>query len=169
MTIARSHSAVRFPAMGMLVAAMNPTPRGDVAPGEVGRMEMGGISRSSAVRCSTESIFTSRPRRPFRELSRRSEQATGTSTAQMRAGGKGLEKAAPRGRCSNARLSGKKLDEMAGLDENALTMLGQAMNEMGLSARAATSSGGSRGPSPTWPIPEGVTASTWARRCSTGC
>src|SRR5687768_18585660 len=39
-TIARSHSAVRFPANFMLVAAMNPTPKGDMPAGEVGKREM---------------------------------------------------------------------------------------------------------------------------------
>src|SRR5205823_13303274 len=39
-TIARSHSAVRFPASFMLVAAMNPTPKGDMPAGEVGRREL---------------------------------------------------------------------------------------------------------------------------------
>ncbi len=39
-TIARSHSAVRFPANFMLVAAMNPTPKGDMPVGEVGKRDM---------------------------------------------------------------------------------------------------------------------------------
>ena len=41
-TIARSHSAVRFPANFMLIAAMNPTPKGDLPPGEVGEMRVQG-------------------------------------------------------------------------------------------------------------------------------
>ncbi|MBY0263379.1 MAG: ATP-binding protein, partial [Phycisphaerales bacterium] len=36
-SIARSHSAVRFPASFMLVAAMNPTPKGDIPADEVGK------------------------------------------------------------------------------------------------------------------------------------
>ncbi|MBS0190207.1 MAG: YifB family Mg chelatase-like AAA ATPase [Planctomycetes bacterium] len=138
-TIARSHSAVRFPANFMLVAAMNPTPRGDIAPGEVGRMEMERyLSKLSGPLLDRIDIHIEAPAVPFRELSRRSEQATGTSTAQMREQvAKARERQRRRqGDVPNARLSGKKLDEMAGLDENALTMLGQAMNEMGLSARA---------------------------------
>lgn len=138
-TIARSHSAVRFPANFMLVAAMNPTPRGDVAPGEVGRMEMERyLAKLSGPLLDRIDIHIEAPAVPFRELSRRNEQATGTTTAQMR---EQMAKARARqharqGEIPNARLSGKKLDEMVNLDENALTMLGQAMNEMGLSARA---------------------------------
>lgn len=138
-TIARSHSAVRFPANFMLVAAMNPTPRGDVAPGEVGRMEMERyLAKISGPLLDRIDIHIEAPAVPFKELSRRNEQATGTSTAQMREQvANARERQRKRqGETPNARLSGKKLDEMAGLDENALTMLGQAMNEMGLSARA---------------------------------
>ena len=36
----------------------------------------------------------------------------------------------------NARLSGKQLDKLAPLSEDTKTMLGQAMTELGLSARA---------------------------------
>jgi magnesium chelatase family protein len=36
----------------------------------------------------------------------------------------------------NARLSGKQLDQLAPLSEDAKAMLGQAMGELGLSARA---------------------------------
>lgn len=138
-TIARSHSAVRFPANFMLVAAMNPTPRGDIAPGEVGRMEMERyLAKLSGPLLDRIDIHIEAPAVPFRELSRRNEQATGTTTAQMR---EQVAKARARqqarqGETPNARLSGKKLDEMVNLDDNALTMLGQAMTEMGLSARA---------------------------------
>jgi len=138
-TIARSHSAVRFPANFMLVAAMNPTPRGDIAPGEVGRIEMERyLAKLSGPLLDRIDIHIEAPAVPFRELSRRNEQATGTTTAQMR---EQVAKARARqharqGEIPNARLSGKKLDEMVNLDENALTMLGQAMTEMGLSARA---------------------------------
>ncbi len=138
-TIARSHSAVRFPANFMLVAAMNPTPRGDVAPGEVGRIEMERyLAKLSGPLLDRIDIHIEAPAVPFRELSRRDEQVSGTTTAQMRDQvATARERQRKRqGDTPNARLSGKKLDQMAGLDENALTMLGQAMNEMGLSARA---------------------------------
>ncbi|MFG0283749.1 MAG: YifB family Mg chelatase-like AAA ATPase, partial [Phycisphaerales bacterium JB039] len=39
-TISRSHSSVRFPADFMLVAALNPTPKGDMPAGEEGKRAM---------------------------------------------------------------------------------------------------------------------------------
>jgi magnesium chelatase family protein len=76
---------------------------------------------------------------PFRELSKRNEQAAGTSTSQMRdqvsrARARQIKRQGVQ--TPNARLSGKQLDAMSGLDEDAFAMLGQSMNELGLSARA---------------------------------
>ena len=60
-TIARSHSAVRFPANFMLIAAMNPTPKGDMPVGEVGKRAMDRhMERLSGPCCWTGLIFMSR-------------------------------------------------------------------------------------------------------------
>lgn len=136
-TIARSHSAVRFPANFMLVAAMNPTPKGDVAPGEVGQRAMDRyLSRLSGPLLDRIDIHVEAPAVPWKELS---QAPRGTSSAQMREqalrarsrqhGRQGLG-------TPNARLSGRQLDEFARLDDAAVAMLGRAMTELGLSARA---------------------------------
>ena len=145
-TIARSHSAVRFPASFMLVAAMNPTPKGDMPVGEVGKRDMERyMARLSGPLLDRIDIHVEAPAVPWAELSRGMSAAAGgasekrgTSTAQMR---EMVETArefarARQGPIVNARLSGKQLDEFAMMSEEAKVMLGQAIREMGLSARA---------------------------------
>ncbi|MEO1512515.1 MAG: ATP-binding protein, partial [Planctomycetota bacterium] len=135
-TIARSHGSVRFPASFMLVAAMNPTPRGDVRPGESGRMEMERyIGRISGPLLDRVDIHAEAPAVPYEELSGKPK---GTTTADMRAQ-VNTARAAMRDRqdgIPNARLSGKKLDDLAPMTDAARSMLGQAMTALGLSARA---------------------------------
>lgn len=142
-TIARSHSAVRFPADFMLVAAMNPTPKGDMANDEYSRREMDRyLGRLSGPLIDRIDIHVEAPAVPWKQLSAglsASEGPRGTSSAEMRA--KVLE---ARKRQSdrqgegtpNARLSGRQLDKLAPLTDGARAILGQAMAELGLSARA---------------------------------
>lgn len=136
-TIARSHSAVRFPANFMLVAAMNPTPRGDVAPGEVGKREMERyLSRLSGPLLDRIDIHVEAPAVPFRQLA---GAADGSTTARMReqvlaARVQQTKRQGPG--VPNSRLSGKQLDALAPIDDDARALLGQALTQLGLSARA---------------------------------
>ncbi|MBY0311281.1 MAG: YifB family Mg chelatase-like AAA ATPase [Phycisphaerales bacterium] len=151
-TIARSHSAVRFPASFMLVAAMNPTPKGDVPRDEVGKRAMDRyLSKLSGPLVDRIDIHIEAPAVPWAQLSKSLDQSAprGTSSAQMReqvlsarriqnqrqsgGGGAGGDE---KGTTPNARLSGRQLDELAPMSEDAKVMLGQAMTELGLSARA---------------------------------
>jgi len=136
-TIARAHSTVRFPASFMLVAAMNPTPRGDVPTDSVGKASMerymGRLSRPLVDRID---IHVEAPAVPWKQLSSTGEP--GTSTAEMR---EQVFTARQRqrdrqGRKLNSELSGKELNEFAPLVPDALNLLGQAISELGLSARA---------------------------------
>jgi len=135
-TIARAHAAVRFPASFMLVAAMNPTPKGDVSPGEVGRREMERyLSRLSGPLLDRIDIHVEAPAVPWRDLAGKPK---GSTTGEMReqvlgARGRQYER---QGEKPNARLGGKELDKLAKMDEASLTLLEQAMTGMGLSARA---------------------------------
>ncbi len=136
-TIARSHSAVRFPASFMLVAAMNPTPKGDVAPGEVGQRAMERyLSRLSGPLLDRIDIHVEAPAVPWRQLS---QAPTGSSTQQLRDQALAARERQIRRQGAatpNARLSGKQLDVFATMPDEARTLLGQAMTELGLSARA---------------------------------
>ncbi len=135
-TIARSHGTVQFPASFMLVAAMNPTPKGDVAPGEVGQREMQRyLSRLSGPLLDRIDLHVEAPAVPWSELSRK---ATGTSTADMRTQviAARARSHARQGETTNARLKGKQLDAIMPLEDGAKTLLEQAMTQLGLSARA---------------------------------
>lgn len=135
-TIARSHAAVRFPASFMLVAAMNPTPKGDLPPGEIGRRAMDKyMERLSGPLLDRIDIHVEAPGVPWKQLS---QAPVGTNTAQMRAqvGGARGRQGARQGIKPNARLSGKELDALAGLSDEAMALLGRAMGELSLSARA---------------------------------
>jgi magnesium chelatase family protein len=139
-TIARSHSAVRFPANFMLIAAMNPTPKGDLPPGEVGKREMERyMARLSGPLLDRIDIHVEAPAVPWKQLSNKMAGPAGTSTAAMK---EQVERARVRQHARqgvsvpNARLSGKQLDSMAVMDQQAHDFLGQSMGELGLSARA---------------------------------
>ena len=136
-TIARSHSAVRFPASFMLVAAMNPTPKGDMPVGDVGKRDMERyLARLSGPLLDRIDIHVEAPAVPWKALA---AAPTGTGTAAMReqvGAARGRQTARQGAGVPNARLSGKQLDVLAAMDESARSLLGQAMTEMGLSARA---------------------------------
>ncbi len=136
-SIARSHGTVKFPASFMLVAAMNPTPRGDVAPGEVGRREMDRyVGRLSGPLLDRIDMHVEAPAVPFDQLSSKKK---GTGTAEMRAHTHAARERMSRRQGAglpNARLSGKQLDECAGLTEASSALLRDAMMGLGLSARA---------------------------------
>ncbi len=138
-TIARSHSAVRFPASFMLVAAMNPTPKGDVPTDEVGKRAMDRyLSRLSGPLIDRIDLHVEAPAVPWKQLS---SAPRGTSSAQMRqqvlgARRRQVERKGQGPTTPNARLTGRQLDALAPMDDAARTMLGQAMTELGLSARA---------------------------------
>lgn len=141
-TIARSHSAVRFPADFMLVAAMNPTPKGDMAGDEASRREMDRyLSRLSGPLIDRIDIHVEAPAVPWKQLSAGlsgQDGVRGTTSAQMR--GRVIaardRQRARQGATTNSRLSGRELDRLAPISDGARGMLGQAMAEMGLSARA---------------------------------
>lgn len=137
-TIARAQTTVSFPASFMLVAAMNPTPRGDVAPGAAGRREMDRyLARISGPLLDRIDIHVEAPAVPWKSLS--SAEPRGTSSAQMREGvararARQAERQGPG--CPNARLTGRQLDRLAPMTGPARALLGTALTELGLSARA---------------------------------
>lgn len=76
------------------------------------------------------------PAVPWKQLS---EAPRGTTTDQMRTqvlAARARQANRQGERTPNARLSGRQLDELAPLDERSRTLLGNALSELGLSARA---------------------------------
>ena len=137
-TIARAHSSLRFPARFMLVAAMNPTPKGDKPVDEVGQRTMDRyLSKISGPIIDRIDIHVEVPAVAYRLLS---EGARGTDSATMR-----KAVMAARGRQNrrngntlkpNSALSGRDLDKLAKLDDAGKQLVKAAMSELGLSARA---------------------------------
>ena len=135
-TVARAHGSVRFPARFMLVGALNPTPKGHAAVDEVSRRAMDRyLSRISAPLIDRIDIHVEVPAVSYKQLT---SAQSGTDSAAIRQ--RVLEarqvQRQRQGARPNAELSGKTLNRHARLDEAAQTLLGQAMTELGLSARA---------------------------------
>lgn len=137
-TIARAHSSLRFPARFMLIAAMNPTPKGETPQDEVSQRQMDRyLSKISGPLVDRVDIHIEVPRVSYQQLA---GKANGTSSATMRE-----QVAAARKKQSqrnggslkpNSTLSGRELDKLAVMDDQAKDLLRQAMTELGLSARA---------------------------------
>ena len=138
-SIARAQASLRFPASFMLVAAMNPTPRGHVSAGEVGRREMEMyLSRLSGPLLDRIDIHVEAPAVPWKELSAQGP-SKGTGTVEMAkrvADARAIMVRRQGAGVPNARLSGKQLDTLAPLGDDARSLLGSALSDLGLSARA---------------------------------
>jgi magnesium chelatase family protein len=138
-SIARSHSAVRFPASFMLVAAMNPTPKGDVPRDQVGKAAMDRyLSRLSGPLIDRIDLHVEAPAVPFKQLSEK-DGRRGTSSAQMRErvmAARSRQAARQGAMTPNSRLPGRKLDTLAVMTDAARSLLGEAITGLGLSARA---------------------------------
>lgn len=136
-SITRVQGSVKFPTDFMLVAAMNPTPRGDVSPGEVGRREMERyVGRISGPLLERIDIHCEAPKVPWDELS---SAPRGTNTAVMRErvlAARERQRARQGEGLINANLSGTQLDELAPMHDTARMLLGEAIRSLNLSARA---------------------------------
>lgn len=154
-TISRANSKVSFPASFMLVAAMNPTPKGALPGREdlAGRREMDRyLSRLSGPLIDRIDIHVEAPAVSWKELSAGSASARGGASADAQDTGarRGTTSAqirervaaaidrqrARQGDTPNGHLRGKDLDRLAMIEPQALALLGQAMTDLGLSARA---------------------------------
>ena len=142
-TIARAHSSVEFPAEFMLVAAMNPCPCGyftdprkpcKCSAPQIDRY----LSRISGPLLERIDIHIEVPAVPINELR---TMKPGTDSAALRAQVEQATQAQlarfdgdPR-RC-NSRMQSRELRKFARIDEHGERVLRQAVNELGLSARA---------------------------------
>ncbi|HVZ93763.1 MAG TPA: YifB family Mg chelatase-like AAA ATPase [Phycisphaerales bacterium] len=137
--VSRAHSSARFPASFMLVAAMNPTPKGTLPDTAAGKREMERyLARVSGPLIDRIDIHVEVPAVPWRQLGGEESRRAGTSSEEMRArvlASRRLQAARQDG-VPNARLAGKSLDHFAALTDAGLDILGQAMSGLGLSARA---------------------------------
>ncbi len=137
--IARVHGSVRFPARFMLVAAMNPTASGYASNDPKARDKY--LAKLSGPLLDRIDMHVEVPAVPYHELTARRQ---GTSSETMR---DQVEKAraiqrerfktaAPAGGRYNASMDARQLKEHAELNDSCLLLMKQAMDELGLSARA---------------------------------
>jgi magnesium chelatase family protein len=137
-TIARIHSAIRFPARFMLVAAMNPTAKGDKPTDQVSQRDMERyLSRLSGPLIDRIDIHVEVPAVPYQQLTGKA-RGTDTKTVRQRViEARTIQNQRNGGPLKpNSSLSGRELDQLAPLDEPGKELLKQAMTELGLSARA---------------------------------
>ena len=133
-TVARVHGSVKFPAKFMLVAAMNPSFSG-FAANQPGRRDKY-LDKLSGPLLDRIDLHVEVPAVPYQELT---GKRPGTDSATMR---KQVfaARAAQRQRFGedgcNARMDSQQLRQFCDLSDACLLLMKQAMDEMGLSARA---------------------------------
>jgi magnesium chelatase family protein len=134
-TVARVHGSIKFPAKFMLVAAMNPTASGHKSDNPKVREKY--LAKLSGPLLDRIDLQVEVPAVPYRELTSRKP---GTDSATMRRQVlKARAAQAERfgdGRTLNARMDSRQLKEHAELGDACLVLMKQAMDELGLSARA---------------------------------
>lgn len=134
-TIARVHGSIRFPASFMLLAAMNPTASGFASDDPKARDRY--LKKLSGPLLDRIDIHIEVPAVPYRELTGRKP---GTDSATMRSL---VHKARDAQKTrfgtpnlTNARMGTKQLQSHCELNDPCLLLMKQAMDELGLSARA---------------------------------
>ena len=135
-TIARAKGSIKFPARFMFVGALNPTPKGQMATDEYSQRAMDKyLAKLSGPLIDRIDIHIEVPAVPYKKLTSK-EKGTGTATLRDQVSAvRQIQKKRQKG-IPTAELSGKQLDKIVLLDEPSQTMLGQAMTELKLSARA---------------------------------
>lgn len=133
-TIARATGAHTFPARFMLVAAMNPSASGYANKSDGRRDKY--LARISGPLLDRIDIHAEVPAVPYHDLT---SKRIGTDSATMKAR-VDAARAAQRKRfgneTTNAAMSAKQVQTHCDLSPNCLTLMKQAMDELGLSARA---------------------------------
>jgi magnesium chelatase family protein len=133
-TVARVHAAIRFPARFMLVAAMNPTASGYASTDPRARNKY--MDKLSGPLLDRIDIHVEVPTVPYRELT---SKRSGTSSQQMRdqvLHARESQRQRFADGTNNARMDSKQLKQHCDLSDSCLLLMKQAMDELGLSARA---------------------------------
>jgi magnesium chelatase family protein len=133
-TVARVHGSVKFPARFMLVAAMNPTASGYAS--NDGRARDKYLAKLSGPLLDRIDIHVEVPTVPYRELTGKTR---GTDSALMRASvqtARDVQRKRFGEGKTNATMDSRDLKAHCDLSESCLLLMRQAMDELGLSARA---------------------------------
>ena len=134
-TIARVHGSVKFPARFMLVAAMNPTASGYKEKEEGKRNKY--LERLSGPLLDRIDIHVEVPAVPYRELtSRRPGTDSATMRKQVMVARGAQRKRFANDHTVNGGMDSRQLRQHCELSDSCLLLMKQAMDELGLSARA---------------------------------
>jgi len=137
-SIARAHISLSFPSRFMLVAAMNPTPKGDKPSGLISERQMQRyLSRISRPLLDRIDIHVEVPTVPFGQLTS-NRNGTDTKTMCRRVAAARRIQAQRNGGPTrpNSALTSAELDRLAPMNESGRQLVRQAMTELGLSSRA---------------------------------
>jgi hypothetical protein len=132
--LARVHGSIRFPAKFMLVAAMNPTPSGYNSDNPKVREKY--LAKLSGPLLDRIDLHVEVPAVPYRELTGRQ---SGTNSASMREQvmrARQVQSKRFGDGTSNARMDSRQMKKFCDLSDGCLLLMKQAMDELGLSARA---------------------------------
>ena len=133
-TIARVHGSIRFPARFMLVAATNPTASG-YAPADP-RARDKYLGKLSGPLLDRIDIHIEVPAVPYRELTSRKPGTSSDTIRQQVVSARARQHARFKDETTNAAMDSRQLKAHCDLNENCLLLMKQAMDELGLSARA---------------------------------
>jgi len=137
-TVARAHSSLRFPARFMLVGAMNPTPKGGKPTDALSYRQMERyLSRISGPLIDRIDMHVEVPEVNYRHLVGPADGADSATLRERVVAARQIQtnRNGTAG-CANAMLTGRQLNKLAPLDNTGQQLLKQAMDELGLSARA---------------------------------
>ena len=137
-TIARAHSSIQFPARFMLVAAMNPTPKGNKPTDQISQREMQKyLAKISGPLIDRIDIHVEVPPVPYREMAATPNGTSSASMYQKVIAARQIQTERNGGpKCPNSTLTGRQLDKFATLNTDSQDLLQQAMTQLHLSARA---------------------------------
>ena len=133
-TVARVHGSIKFPAKFMLVAAMNPTKSGYDSADPRAREKY--LSKLSGPLLDRIDIHVEVPTVPYRELTGKQQGTSSTTMREQVQRARAAQRKRFANDTSNARMDTKQLKAHAELSDSCLLLMKQAMDELGLSARA---------------------------------
>src|SRR5213078_2750328 len=133
-TVARVHGSVKFPAKFMLVAGMNPTRSGYDSSDPRAREKY--LSKLSGPLLDRIDIHVEVPTVPYRELTGKHQGTTSAQMSQQVRRARAAQRKRFGNDTTNARMDTKQLRAHAELSDSCLLLMKQAMDELGLSARA---------------------------------
>jgi magnesium chelatase family protein len=133
-TIARVHGSMRFPARFMLIAAMNPTARGFASDNPRARDRY--LDKLSGPLLDRIDIHVEVPAVPYPELTGKNRGTDSQTMRQRALAAREIQRKRFGNSTLNAHMSSKQLKSFCELSAGCLLLMKQAMNELGLSARA---------------------------------